>query len=197
MNAITLNKKHNNILAAAKMLFWKYGFKRVSIEEICREAKVSKVTFYKFYPNKIELAKTIIDQIVDNSMKDLKHLVENAVSTHELLGTLIKAKKEGVHEISREFVSDFYTDNSLGLKEYLLLRINEVTNETIVGLKHLQERGLIRSDLNIPFFLYFAKKMDGFMDDPYLLSLFPNPEDLVMEITNLLTYGMTPRTNQP
>ena len=196
MNVIVLNKKHSDILEAAKKLFWKYGYKRVSIEEICREAKTSKVTFYKFYPNKIELAKKIIDQIVENSMKDLKYLVENAVSTHELLGALIKAKKEGVHEISKEFVSDFYTDNSLGLREYILLRINEVTNETIVSLKHLQKRGLIRSDLNIPFFLHFAKKMDGFMDDPYLLSLFPNPEDLVMEITNLLTYGMAPRNNQ-
>jgi len=195
MNAITLNKKNSDILVASKKLFWKYGYKKVSIEEICREAKVSKVTFYKFYPNKIELAKKIIDQIVDNSMQELKYLVENAVSTSELLGTLIKAKKDGIHEISKEFVSDFYTDNSLGLKEYILIRINEVMNETIVGMKRLQERGLIRSDLNIPFFLHFSKKMDGFMDDPYLLSLFPNPEDLVMEITKLLTYGMSPRND--
>lgn len=195
MNTNTLNKKQSDILVSAKKLFWKYGYKKVSIEEICREAKVSKVTFYKFYPNKIELAKKIIDQIVENSMQELKYLVENAVSTPELLGTLIKAKKDGVHDISKEFVSDFYTDNSLGLKEYILLRINEVTNETIIGMKRLQERGLIRSDLNIPFFLHFAKKMDGFIDDPYLLSLFPDPEDRVMEITKLLTYGMMPRNH--
>lgn len=192
-NLVVKNKKQTDLLVAAKTLFWKFGYKRVTIEEICHEAKTSKVTFYKFYPNKIELAKKIIDQIVDKSMLELKYLVENAVSTPELLGTLIKAKKDGIHEISKEFVSDFYTDSSLGLKEYMLIRINEVTNETIVGMKCLQERGLIRSDLNIPFFLHFAKKMDGFMDDPYLLSLFHSPEDLVMEITNLLTYGMSPR----
>lgn len=196
MNAITLNKKQSDILATAKMLFWKYGFKKVSIEEICREAKTSKVTFYKFYSNKVELAKNIIDQIVEKSLDEFKHLAENAASTSELFETLIKGKKEGIHEISKEFLDDFYSDNSFGLKEYMVLKGSDVMNETITGMKRLQERGLIRKDLNIQFFIYFSKKMDGFMNDPILLSLFPNPEDLIMEITNLFTYGMTPRNDQ-
>ena len=55
MDNLTTNPKYLDIFKTAKDLFWKYGIKRVSIEEICKEAKVSKMTFYKFFPNKIEL----------------------------------------------------------------------------------------------------------------------------------------------
>jgi AcrR family transcriptional regulator len=196
MNTIVLNKKQSDILATAKELFWKYGFKKVSIEEICREAKTSKVTFYKFYGNKIEIAKAIIDQIVVDSMNEFNLLIEHSSSISELFGRLLEMKKNSIHEISKEFLADFYADNSLGLKEYIRLKGIEVGDETKSGLKKLQERGLIRKDMNIEFFIYFSKQMNTLMEDPYLLSLFPSADALIMEITNLFTYGMTPRNEE-
>src|SRR5574344_1474562 len=105
MNAITLNKKKSDILEAAKALFWKYGFKRVSIEEICREAKVSKVTFYKFYPNKIELAKAVLDNGVETATVDFRTRSEKVTSTAKLLEGMLNMKKNGIHDISKEFLS--------------------------------------------------------------------------------------------
>jgi AcrR family transcriptional regulator len=193
MNAIILNKKHSDILAAAKELFWKHGFKKVSIEEICREAKVSKVTFYKFYSNKIEVAKAVVDNVVWNADRDFKTLIQTATTTSELMEGMIKMKKDGIHDISKEFLSDFYADKSLGLSEYIGIKTREVWNEIIIGYKELQVKGLIRKDLNIEFVIYYANKINDLLDDPYLLSLFPTAEDLIIEFTNLFTYGMTPR----
>ena len=48
--------KVSQIMLAAKDLFWKFGIRKVSIEEICSKANVSKVTFYKYFENKIDLA---------------------------------------------------------------------------------------------------------------------------------------------
>jgi len=106
---------------------------------------------------------------------------------------MIKMKKDGIHDISKEFLSDFYADKSLGLSEYIGLKTQEVWNEIITGYKELQVKGLIRKDLNIEFVLYYASKINDLLDDPYLLSLFPTAEDLIIEFTNLFTYGMTPR----
>ena len=39
------SKKQLELLKIARELFWKHGFKRVSIEEICQKASVSKMTF--------------------------------------------------------------------------------------------------------------------------------------------------------
>lgn len=196
MNAVTLSRKHNDILVAAKKLFWKYGYKKVSIEEICGEAKVSKVTFYKFYTNKIELAKTILDNVVKESTEGFKDLKEKATSASDLMEGMLKMKKDGINEISKEFLSDFYSDKELGLGEYVALKTIQVQSEMISDFKQLQEKGLLRKDMSIEFVLYISGKMSGFVEDPYLLSLFPNPEDLVMEFTNFVAYGMSPRNNK-
>ena len=45
------------ILDAAKSLFWKHGIRRVTIEEICEVAGVSKMTYYKYFSNKTAIAK--------------------------------------------------------------------------------------------------------------------------------------------
>ena len=57
MTAQPDSSKSLDILNTARQLFWKHGIRRVSVEEVCREAGVSKMTFYRSFPNKIELAK--------------------------------------------------------------------------------------------------------------------------------------------
>ena len=68
MNSIQ-DQKLRDILLAAKELFWKFGFKRVSVEEVCKEAQVSKMTFYKHFKNKIELVKSLYKLVSDEAMK--------------------------------------------------------------------------------------------------------------------------------
>ena len=61
-----VSKKYKDIMSTGKDLFWKYGMKRVTVEEICKEANVSKMTFYKYFGNKYELALAIIKSMVDS-----------------------------------------------------------------------------------------------------------------------------------
>ncbi|HOO83526.1 MAG TPA: TetR/AcrR family transcriptional regulator [Prolixibacteraceae bacterium] len=190
-----INKKYNDILEAAQKLFWKFGFKKVTIEEICVEGNVSKMTFYKHFDNKTELAKKVLDSVVAKAIDDFTDLKNKAGSSVELIEGMLKMKKDGINEISKEFLSDFYTDTDLGLSEYLHAKTGQVMVSMLADFKELQDRGLIRSDLNIQFYLYMANKLSTFMDDPYLLSLYANPEDLIMEFTNLFAYGMSPHNN--
>ena len=71
---MNMNHRHNNmpekyqqIVETATDLFMRFGVKRVTVEEICRTAQISKMTFYKYFNNKIELAEYIIFSILDNA----------------------------------------------------------------------------------------------------------------------------------
>ena len=64
------NKSYQAILKAAKTLFWKYGVKRVSVEEVSKEAGVSKMTFYRHFKNKDEVALKIMLQIFEKGLED-------------------------------------------------------------------------------------------------------------------------------
>ena len=55
------SKKLCQISQTAETLFKLYGIKRVTVEEICKKANVSKMTFYKYFRNKIELVKHIFN----------------------------------------------------------------------------------------------------------------------------------------
>ncbi|HKK81807.1 MAG TPA: TetR/AcrR family transcriptional regulator, partial [Prolixibacteraceae bacterium] len=104
------NKKYNDIIEAAQKLFWKFGFKKVTIEEICREGNVSKMTFYKYFDNKVDVAKRVLDKVIGSASGQFKKLKNEAESAPELMEGMLKMKKEGVHDISKEFLADFYTD---------------------------------------------------------------------------------------
>lgn len=192
MEDFTQNKKYNDILETARVLFWKYGFKRVSIEEICREAKTSKMTFYKFFPNKLDLAKAVFDSVVGKSVTQFKNHLDEAKTASELLANMLQMKRDGIHDISKEFIADFYTNPELGLKDYINEKTQQVWHEMVGDFKLAQERGLFRKDLNIEFFLYFTRKFSDYLDDPYMNQLFPNPQDLVMELTRISAYGISP-----
>ena len=192
MEEISQNKKYLDIIQAARRLFWKHGFKRVSIEEICREAKTSKMTFYKFFANKLELAKAVFDFVVDDSVSTFKTVLHETTSAAELIGQMLEMKKEGIHEISKEFITDFYTNPELGLKDYIEEKTRTVWAEMIGDFKLAQERGILRKDLNIEFFVYFTQKYSDLLNDPYMNQLYPNPQDLIMELTRFSAYGISP-----
>jgi AcrR family transcriptional regulator len=50
------------ILASSRELFWKHGFRRVTVDEICEKTGISKMTFYRYFANKTELAKAVFSQ---------------------------------------------------------------------------------------------------------------------------------------
>ena len=118
MGELINSSKYQDICKKGKELFWKYGVKRVTIEEICREAGVSKMTFYKFFPNKIELARTIFEGVFEKSLKRFKDTISSDMSFQDKVKEMIAMKMEGSKDISVEFLNDIYKNPELGLLAY-------------------------------------------------------------------------------
>jgi len=186
------SKKHKDILHTSKELFWKYGFKRVTIEEICEKANVSKMTFYRFYPNKLELAKSVFDMVIDNSIKDFKTLMKQDIPASEKVKGMLQMKFEGTNDISKEFLVDFYNNPDIEVSGYIEKRTREVWSEIIEDFKKGQHEGWLRKDFKPEIILIFSQKIMELIKDENILKLYNTPQDLIMEIANLFTYGITP-----
>ncbi len=186
------SKKHKDILHTSKELFWKYGFKRVTIEEICEKANVSKMTFYRFYPNKLELAKSVFDMVIDNSIKDFKTLMKQDIPASEKVKGMLQMKFEGTNDISKEFLVDFYNNPDTEVSGYIEKRTREVWSEIIEDFKKGQHEGWLRKDFKPEIILIFSQKIMELIKDENILKLYNTPQDLIMEIANLFTYGITP-----
>ena len=190
------NKKQLQILATARDLFWKHGFRRVSIEEVCLKAGVSKMTFYRFFANKIELAKAVLNKEVAEGVQRFRNIIAEDSSPDEKIRQILLSKMEGTHHISREFLQDFYADRELGLKEFMEEKTRQTWNEMLQDFRLAQEKGVFRRDLKPEFVIYFSQKMTEVITDEKLLSLYNSPQDLVMELTNFVSYGISPRARE-
>jgi AcrR family transcriptional regulator len=186
------NKKYRTILDTSRELFWKHGYRRVTVEEICREAKTSKMTFYRFFKNKFELAKTVLDLFFDESLIKFMEIINENSSPSEKMQKILLMKIEGTTNISDEFLQDFYNTPELGLTSYIEEKTEAMRLEIIKLFKAGQNREWIRKDLNVEFFLYFIQKITPVLTDKELLKLFKSPQDLIIECTNLFVYGISP-----
>ncbi|RLD75839.1 MAG: TetR/AcrR family transcriptional regulator [Bacteroidetes bacterium] len=187
------NPKYQDIFKTGKKLFWKYGIKRVSIEEICKEANVSKMTFYKFFPNKIELAKTIMEVVIGKSLTQFDQLIHSNLSFPEKIKEMFIMKLEGTKDISVEFITDIYKSPDLGMQHYMEKQQQNSLAIFVDFLKDSQEKGLIRKEIKIDFIIFYMKQMSQMIEDEYLVSKYDHPQDLIMESMNFFFYGLLPK----
>ena len=187
------NPKKQQIVSTARDLFWKFGFRRVSIEEICREANVSKMTFYKHFKNKDELVKYIIDLITGIAMKKYREIMDSDIPFIKKVEKSIKLKMESSNDMSQEFFDDFHKNASPELREHfnelVHANINTIQNDYIKA----QKKGDVRPDINPNFILYYLDKILEMAKDENLMKLYKSPPDLINELTRFFFYGILSR----
>lgn len=193
MNKTMNTGKYQDIFKTGKELFWKYGIKRVTIEEICKEAGVSKMTFYKFFPNKIEFAKIILEVEFEGSLNKFEHIIHGDLSFPEKVKRMLILKLGGTKDISKEFISDIYKNPDMGLKQFIEKQKQKSLGLFVDFLTDSQKNGLIRKDIKIDFILYYLNQTSQVFDDKQLVSKYDHPQDLIMESMNFMFYGVLPR----
>ena len=189
--------KIEDILESAQQLFWKFGIKKVSIEEICKSAKVSKMTFYRSFSNKNQLAAQVLTDLLEKGYADYRAIMNQDIAFSEKIRLTILLKHESSNQISEEFLKDIYQNEDTDLmniiKGYKEKSLNDVKND----FTQAQQKGWIRDDLSIDFLLYMMNHLGEKLFDENLKAMFPNVHDLIMELTTFFFYGVGLPNNTP
>ena len=183
-------KKYDQIINSAKELFWKYGIRRVTIEDICKKADVSRMTFYKYFSNKNILAKTLLNIITDSSMEKYDSIIKSELKYPEKVRQMILLKIEGTNDISKEFLNDLNDENNADLFEFLQSKIMENLSRIQTDFVTASEQGEIRKGIKPEFLLYFLNRILEMSKDPELLKMYDSAQDMIMEMTNIFFYGI-------
>ena len=183
-------KSYFALTEAANQLFHKYGIKKVSVEELCEEAAISKMTFYRLFKNKEQLVKHILLEDFEQSLTEQKKILTQDIPFTEKIQQSLRYKQSSAKRYSKEFVSDLYT-----AKDQELIQImHEFAEKGRLFFKQFliqsQEEGHIRKDLNIDFVMHYLVKLQEKMIDETFLALFDNVEDLSVALTHMFFYGI-------
>lgn len=190
------SKKQLQLLGAARDLFWKFGFRRVTIEEICAKAAVSKMTFYKFFPDKISLAKAVFENEVGKGMTRFREIMSSQSAPAEKIRAMMAMKSESTNNISREFLNDFYSSEKTELVGFVHDLTAKTWNDAIEDFRKAQDEGVFRKDFKPEFLFLVSQKIAESLTDPRLLSLYPTPHDLLGEMSRFFCYGISPRNEE-
>ncbi len=181
------------ITAAAKKLMWKHGIRRITVDEICREAGVSKMTFYKYFDNKIALARIIIQKSSDESWARAEEIMAGPVPFHEKAGMLIQLKIDQYEAWSGEIAREILDNSVPGLTEFVTDLRKDSLARTIALFRRSQEKGEIRCDIKPEFILDMFNRLTDAARDRALAAHYPSLSALVKEIMEFLYFGMMPR----
>jgi AcrR family transcriptional regulator len=190
-------KTRRRIIDNASKIFLEQGFRNVSVEDLCEVVGVSRVTFYKYFPNRDALVEAIIGEIGSeiiprvienfNSDKDFKQIL---VTHSNLMADFFYSK------VSVRMLADIESQMPQTWKR--LMRWQRAANEALTEMVERGRReGLVRRDIDPKILtLMFRELTQRFFDPEFLIS-----EDITLArvsstILNVWLHGiMEPKGN--
>jgi len=184
--------KKEKIENTARGLFWKHGFKKVSVEEICRKSQVSRKTFYTYYANKSALVIAIMEQKSNAIFELYDQINAKDITFADKLRELLELKYASNKDFSMEFISDFFHPDSEDILNYfrdLTTKSIELTREFY---KQAQVKGEMNPDLNIDFVMWMMQKQLELITSDEAITLFPDTDILTRQLSHLIIFGIMP-----
>ncbi len=184
-------KKKTQIVEAAEKLFNQFGFKKVSVEEICQAADVSKMTYYKYFANKNELIKYLWQMMINESWAKLDQLEQQDVPFAEKVKMIIEMKEAATSQMGSEYIRD-YLNMVPELMDFYNQIFGEVMTRFMGIIRKAQEKGEVRKSIRPEFFLAVINLMMELAKNEQLAAVYANYADFALEINNFLYYGLMP-----
>jgi AcrR family transcriptional regulator len=163
----------NTILQKALLLFFRYGLKSVTMDDIARELAISKKTLYQFFENKNDLLTQIME--IENE-KDATITCQIIHKSSDALDELLGHAQHAIGELSKLMSSStMIYDFQKYYREIWSKFENEMNNRIYEGTKNNIERGiregLYRADVDADIIAkLYVSKMMCFVDE----DMFPS-----------------------
>jgi AcrR family transcriptional regulator len=184
------SKKKLQIIRTGDVLFSTYGIKRVTVEEICREAGVSKVTFYKYFPNKLELFKHIWAGWSDEIFERLSALEKSGASFMEQMQAMVEFKMELLAKMSTQIIEDVIHSGP-DLEGFIReMRARSMTR-FFTFVEKARKSGEMR-DIRTEFLLAVLDCLTRLAENDELRRLYPRDMDFFRELNDFFFFGIMP-----
>jgi AcrR family transcriptional regulator len=179
--------KREQIITTARALFAQHGPKRITIEEICREAGVSKMTFYRHFSNKKQLAGVIADRIAEETFAAFDAIDALDLPFPDKIDRMTAFKAQQARSTRLDWLQAMVDTTSIQ---------REFEQRFLANLKRAQARGEIRADLTLEFHLLLVRKVSELFHEGDWQQVLPDAESFTRHIRTILWYGLLTRDEE-
>jgi AcrR family transcriptional regulator len=192
MARVARRDAENLLIGAAHELFWKFGFKRVTVEDVCKKAGVSKMSFYRYFDNKTDLAKRVLDKVLSDGIEKFRGIMADEDTAANKMHRFIALKIDGTNNISKEFIADIYGDVGSEIQLYMAKLTSQTIASMLEEFRIAQSKGVFNSSFKPELLFAMSNSYIELIKSPALSSLYANPQQMIVELVNLITYGIAP-----
>ncbi|HYE09388.1 MAG TPA: TetR/AcrR family transcriptional regulator [Patescibacteria group bacterium] len=177
-------KKYTKLMDKAQELFWKYGYTSVSVDQIAKEAGISKMTIYKHFHSKEDLFVEVLMNYTELHINKLMEKIAEKYHTIEKIEAMYSYMLEMNNQLSPVFVKEIMDRvNIMGkivaYKEKRTLEMWQTIVEDGIKKKEIRELDIdFISNLLLQIPIIFMNT-DSYTDEAKRVKLFENLFDFM------------------
>ena len=178
-------QKRTQIIQTAERLLSRFGAKRITVEEICREAGVCKMTFYKYFSNKVELVRNIRDDWVEEGFRKFDEINAMDIPFPEKINLMTRWKVEFTSRVNTEFIRELVSIDDV---------MERAKRRFLGNITDAQKLGEIRSDIDPRFLWIVTEKLYELVKEGSWKSVFTEFSQFQEQLRTLIFFGLLTRT---
>jgi TetR/AcrR family transcriptional regulator, cholesterol catabolism regulator len=184
-------KKQQKILAAAVGLFRRtHDVKRVSLETIAREAKVSPTTIYNNFGSREKLLYEVVKVLVRETLEHNRDLVYSDIPFPQKITSIISGKIDMASQVNGEIIRKMVGQDKTVAPFIDEIFRSEITPLWKVILADGKKQGYIDASLDDNALIIYLDVMKaGFAARRDIMQDFPMNLDLIKQLTHIMFYG--------
>jgi len=180
------SEKPDQIIKTAIDLFSRFGAKRVTVEEICKTAGVSKATFYKYFKNKLDLIRHIRDELIEIGFNKFDEISAMDIPYPEKIERMTRWRIEFFSQMKNEFIHELFSLDEV---------VEEAKQRYLRNISMAQEKGEIQPDLSPELIWLVSEKLNEIIRDKSWQTVFTDYSEFQEQMRRLFFFGLLVRSN--
>lgn len=187
----TMDERGDRLIAEAAKVFWTYGIKSMTMDDLSTRMGISKKTLYQYVKDKNDLVEKVLLHIAGELRCEVDETVGQGVNAiDELFGitTRVAGQLKDIHPAIHFDLEKYYPE---AFRNMVLTKRQEIFSITMANMERGIKEGLYRENLNIAMIAtIYVARFDMVFDG----ELFPpgqfNMDELHWEILRYHVRGI-------
>lgn len=171
------------ILTEAERLFWKYGVRTITMDDIARRLAISKKTIYQYFTDKEDIVYQVVNHHIGHEMAECEKLIDKSMNPIEEILLISDMMKRNADMVNPSLLMDVQRYYPKAWDVFLQYKEGRIIIDIKDNLQRGVDQGLYRADMDLETMARLRIELIqlGFDD-----RVFPNSKDVMATQDHLL-----------
>ncbi len=171
------------ILTEAERLFWKYGVRTITMDDIARRLAISKKTIYQYFTDKEDIVYQVVSHHLEHEIRECDKLFDKSLNPLEEMLMISDMMKRNADMVNPSLLMDVQRYYPKAWDVFLQHKEGRIITDIKDNLQRGVEQGIYRPDIDLETMARLRVELIqlGFDD-----RVFPNSKDVMATQDHLL-----------